>query len=111
MDADNVLLFESSASGLGGPDDFLVRELRGVEQISRPYELEIVVECTIDGGLSAAVIDSMLSNPAWIGMGPSGARKIHGVLSEVELLDMDPSGGWSCYRVVLVPSFWLTTLT
>src|SRR5689334_12550074 len=109
-EADNVLLFHTDADGFA-EGDFLVREMRGVEEISRPYEFEVIVECAIDGGIGPDQVDALLDAKAWVGFGPEGLRRAHGVLREVELVDIDEHARWTAYRLVLVPRFWHATLT
>lgn len=107
---DNLILFETTAPGYD-EEDFFVRRFDGVETLSMPYEFEIVLQCNIEGGLAPEQVDELLSSTARLSFGPGGTRFVGGMLRELEQLEISMDAKTSLYRAVLVPRFWLTTLT
>jgi type VI secretion system VgrG family protein len=105
----DFITFASGAPGLG-PDDFVVLEMDGVEEISRPYrfELDIVTQRSdLDLGV-------LLQHPATLGLkqaettsdGASGyvTEKRTGVLASFE--ETGFQNHWYQYRAVLVSPLW-----
>src|SRR5262245_4507963 len=108
MHLDNTLIFETSAGSIEA-DDILVRELRGVEALSTPYEFHITFEYAVDGGISPDGAGEILSSAAQIGFGPGGDYRVGGVVRQLELLRMEAQGQRTLYEAILVPRLWLTT--
>lgn len=98
------------------PDDtFQVSGLTGNERLSAPYSFTIELQSKN----SSVPLDKMLTSKAWIAIrqsipvsgGKRGVRiyKMHGVVSEFEILEMVHE--WVKYRVVMVPRLWKYSLT
>ena len=107
---DSTMLFETTASGFHS-GDFEVRTMDGFEAISTLYEFHLTLACTIDGGIDPDGVNELLDATCSIGFGPAGAQRVYGVLREIELTDMERDAVRSTYRAVLVPRFWMSTLT
>lgn len=107
---ENSLLFEATGGGFSS-GDFLVHSMRGREALSTLYEFEVVFTCMVDGGIAPDAAAEMLDGTAQIGFGVGGTQRISGVLRELELYETDVDAQRSAYRALLVPRFWLTTLT
>ena len=96
-------------------DTFQIGSMRGVEEISVPYEFRIELATK----KADVAFDKMLNSPAWVSIrqavpvsgGKHGTRiyKIHGVLSSFEVVEL--SQEFVKYRAVLVPRLWKCTLT
>lgn len=106
---DNTLVFESSAPEVR-EGDLEVLRLEGREALSALYTFDLDVECTVDGGLPPDTISSLLQASAQVGFGPAGLRRVHGVIEAVALLNMQPDGRRSWYRLSLRPRFYLASL-
>ncbi len=92
------------------PGDFYVRQLDGHEALSQLFSFELVVETTFGGALEPSQIDDVLRNAAYVAFGEHEEHKIHGVVREVEMLNMaEPSP--VVYRLRFVPKLFDTTLT
>ncbi|MDJ0607345.1 MAG: type VI secretion system tip protein TssI/VgrG [Kiloniellales bacterium] len=100
------IFFESKALD---HDTFAVVRFEGEEEISRPYRF--VVDLVSDR--PDVDLDAALGRPATLSFqrGDDGElRKIHGVLSEIEL-GREGQHGHYAYRAVLVPRLWMMSLT
>ena len=96
-------------------NELLVRELEGVEELSRLFRFDIELYSE-NPNIDLAAI---LKDSVWLGFRHGVAlsgdsrgtvmRKIHGVLASFEQLD--PIKSWHRYRAVLVPRLWKSTLT
>ncbi|MBI4956362.1 MAG: type VI secretion system tip protein VgrG [Myxococcales bacterium] len=79
---------------------FDVVRWHAVEEISRPFEVEIVVLRRAERG--AVILEELLDTGATLRIATEGRwRQVHGVLAEVELLDHTPE--FYLYRLLLVP--------
>jgi len=107
---DNALLFDTSAEGFN-PGDFVCEGMQSLESLSTPYEVSLDLVCRIDGGVSPTAADELLVGNCQVSYGPGGIHRISGVLRELERVDIHPSGTVSRYRAVMVPRFWLSTLS
>src|SRR5690606_36489851 len=107
---DNMILFETTAPGFVEGDFFVLR-FDGFESLSTPYQFEILLQCNIEGGIAPEQADALLSSTARLSFGPGGIRSAGGMLRELEQLEISVDATTSVYRAVLVPRFWLTTLT
>jgi type VI secretion system secreted protein VgrG len=112
--AEMIRIFQFHSDAVAD-DTFNVAALRGVEEMSTPYELEIdLVSKKADVSL-----EKMLTNKAHLAIrqsvpvagGKRGARtyKLHGIVSEIEVLEKVQD--WVKYRVKLVPRLWKLSLT
>lgn len=85
---------------LEGWDAFQVARFHGVEEISRPYDIEVIVlrarergPADLDALVNAAATLRIASRDRW--------RVVHGILTEAEELDRTPTQ--TIYRLVLAP--------
>jgi type VI secretion system secreted protein VgrG len=111
-DETRIFHFHSEAVG---DDTFQLSGMKGVEEISTPYEFEI----DLLSKKADVPLDKMLTSQAWIAIrqsvpvsgGKRGTRiyKIHGILSGFEVLEQVHE--WVRYRAILVPRLWKCTLT
>ncbi len=94
-------------SGAGiGADALTLTTLQGREALSVPYEYEIELESTEDGGLAPEEIDDLLRAPCVIRFGEEGATEVHGILRGLRMHDTGDDLVVR-YRVHLVPKVWL----
>jgi len=89
------------------PELFSVESFSGEEAISQPYRFEInLVSSQADIDLNL-----LLSTAATLYITQTDdVRKFHGIIAEIDLVDQRPDGRFN-YRAVLVPRFWLLSLT
>jgi type VI secretion system secreted protein VgrG len=95
-------------------DTFQVSALTGAERLSEPYGFTLELQSKN----TSVPLDKMLTSKAWIAVrqsvpvsgGKRGIRiyKIHGLVSEFEILEMVHE--WVKYRAVLVPRLWKFSL-
>jgi len=90
--------------------DLYVRQMDGHEGLSQLYAFDLIVETSTGGPLAFDVIEELLVKDAWLAFGENEEHKVHGVIREVEMLNMnEPSP--VLYHLRLVPKFFDTTLT
>lgn len=87
-----------------------VRRLTGVEALSKPFEFSVVVQSTVEGGLSFDELDAILAQPWTIRFGDDDPRVIHGAVSAIETLP-HASGTAVQYALTVVPRLWRSSLT
>jgi type VI secretion system secreted protein VgrG len=85
-----------------------LRRLRGVEELSRPYEYELELEVEEDGGLSLDALEDLLRNPCMVRFGREGLTEVHGVLRSIAMASTDAPKP-IVYRAVLVPRLWMAS--
>ncbi|MFH1135200.1 MAG: type VI secretion system tip protein TssI/VgrG [Pseudomonadota bacterium] len=97
--------FEFLSNGFPG-ETFYVFDLKGMERLSEPYQLEMRLASRrrdID-------LDALSAAPAVFGLiHPGGKYSFPGLVAECEVLES--SHGWTFYNVILVPEFWKLKLT
>ncbi|MEM9194973.1 MAG: type VI secretion system tip protein TssI/VgrG [Myxococcota bacterium] len=94
---DSRLLFDTEADA----DGLTLHELRALERMSAPFRVELRLHADVEGGLAPETIDELLQAPAVARYGPGASHGFAGVLTEIELLDVEAKG--ADYRVVLEP--------
>lgn len=110
MSAGPRKLWFSSASDQLGPNDLVLVGVDGREELSRPYEYELLFECGLEHGLEEAQLNAALTARCSIDLSPDQTAPIHGVLRSLTLLPYEP--GWPPrYRGVLVPRLWRLDLS
>ncbi len=107
---DNSLYFDTTAAGFE-PGDLFVGKMVGRHTLSSLFEVQLELQCNIDGGISPEAADALLDASCAVSFGPAGVAKTYGVLRELERVDNSPDGKYSANRADLVPRFWLATLT
>src|SRR5262245_43540034 len=93
----------------GGMPDDDIRLIRatGTERLSWLFEYELAL--WRPAALTDAEIDTLLKTPCVIALGIEEGDLVHGILSEIELVEAQPNAG-ARYTAKLVPTVWLMTL-
>ncbi|MEZ4394539.1 MAG: type VI secretion system tip protein TssI/VgrG [Polyangiales bacterium] len=103
--------FDVSVSTDAVPDgSLLLRRMTGVESLSKPFEFQLVVESTTEGGLSFDEVDAILAQPWTLRVGDDDPRVIHGAVSAIDTLPHSTPSGIQ-YAITVVPRLWRTSLT
>jgi len=85
-----------------------LRELRGVEELSRPYEYELELEVDEDGGLSVDALEDLLRQRCMVRFGRDGLTEVHGILRSISMRSTNAPKP-IVYRAVLVPRLWMAS--
>ncbi len=94
-----------SSSGAVQPGSIQLLEVRGREALSTPYEYELLLESTEDGGLGPEILDELLRQPCHVRFGEDGGAEVHGILRSLRVLST-ATGRDVAYRAHLVPTLW-----
>lgn len=90
--------------------DLYVRQMDGHEGLSQLYAFDLIVETSTGAPLAFDVVEELLVKDAYLAFGDGEEHKVHGVIREVEMLNMnEPSP--VLYHLRLVPKLFDTTLT
>ncbi|HJL19956.1 MAG TPA: type VI secretion system tip protein TssI/VgrG [Sandaracinaceae bacterium LLY-WYZ-13_1] len=108
--AQELTLELDTMSQLVDPSKVELRSLEGREALSRPYELDLTLEVTEDGGLSDEALDDLLRMPCRVQYGRGTGVEVHGVLAWIEMLSTAAPTP-VLYRARLVPRLWLASRT
>lgn len=103
--------FDVAVSTAAVPDGALrLLRLSGVEALSRPFEFQLVVQATEEGGLSFDEVDALIAQPWTLRFGEDDPRVIHGAVSAVEMLPHATPSAVQ-YAITVTPRLWRTSLT
>ncbi|MEO7329147.1 MAG: type VI secretion system tip protein TssI/VgrG [Minicystis sp.] len=98
----------SFACGALPDDEVALHGVVGKEELSRLFSFDLLLHRE-KGPFSADELDLLLKSPCAIALGHSAEDIVHGLLSQIELLDDDAHHA-ARYRARLVPTAWLLTL-
>ena len=97
-----------TASELVPAGSLVLERLRGVEELSRPYEYELELRVEEDGGLSVDVLEDLLRQPCMVRFGRDGTTEVHGLLRSIAMRSTHTPTPIR-YRAALVPRVWLAS--
>lgn len=91
------------------PDEQIVlRGVHGRERLSHLFEFDLILSRAA-GPLTPEQLDTLLSSPCAIAMGPKPGDVVHGLLERVELIDATRNVA-ARYLARMVPTVWMLTL-